>query len=39
VRPYEVRSYGQGKFWVTEVIDQATTYDVKTACEPANAAR
>jgi hypothetical protein len=32
---YEVRSYGQGKFWVTEVIDQATTYDVKTPCEPA----
>ena len=36
---YEVRSYGQGGFWVTEIIDQETTYDVKTPCEPASGSR
>jgi hypothetical protein len=32
-RTYEVRTFGEGGVWKVEVIDQTTTYDVKSPCK------
>jgi hypothetical protein len=32
-RTYEVRTYVEGEAWHIEVVDQATTYDVKSPCK------
>jgi hypothetical protein len=33
-RTYEVRTYAEGSVWKVEVVDQTTTYDVKSPCKP-----
>lgn len=32
-RTYEVRTYLEGRSWHVEVIDQTTTFDVRSPCE------
>jgi len=32
-RTYEVRTFGEGGLWKIEVVDQETTYDVKSPCK------
>jgi hypothetical protein len=34
-RTYEVRTFGEGGVWKVEVVDQTTTYDVKSPCKTA----
>jgi hypothetical protein len=34
-RIYEVRTFGEGGVWKVEVVDQTTTYDVKSPCKTA----
>ncbi len=38
-RQYEVRTFEESGGWQIQVIDQSTTYDVKSPCKPTTAAR
>ena len=34
-RTYEARTYLEGGYWQIQVVDQTTTYDVKSPCKKA----